>query len=79
MGHEWMGIVEEVELEVRTIKKGDRVISLFTTSDGTCEFCVKVAVIMRAERVLGRFQEGARLKPLESPTPTHPGGGFQLG
>ncbi len=28
-----------VELEVRTIKKGDRVISPFTTSDGTCEFC----------------------------------------
>ena len=39
MGHEWMGIVEEVESEVRTIKKGDRVISPFTTSDGTCEFC----------------------------------------
>jgi threonine dehydrogenase-like Zn-dependent dehydrogenase len=39
MGHEWMGIVEEVGAEVRTIKKGDRVISPFLTSDGTCEFC----------------------------------------
>jgi threonine dehydrogenase-like Zn-dependent dehydrogenase len=39
MGHEWMGIVEEVGSEVRTIKKGDRVISPFSISDGTCEFC----------------------------------------
>jgi threonine dehydrogenase-like Zn-dependent dehydrogenase len=39
MGHEWMGIVEEVGSEVCTIKKGDRVISPFVISDGTCEFC----------------------------------------
>jgi len=39
MGHEWMGMVEEVGTEVRTIKKGDRVISPFLISDGTCEFC----------------------------------------
>jgi len=39
MGHEWMGIVEEVGAEVRTLKKGDRVISPFLISDGTCEFC----------------------------------------
>ena len=39
MGHEWMGIVEEVGAEVHTLKKGDRVISPFLISDGTCEFC----------------------------------------
>jgi threonine dehydrogenase-like Zn-dependent dehydrogenase len=39
MGHEWMGIVEEVGTEVHTLKKGDRVISPFLISDGTCEFC----------------------------------------
>jgi threonine dehydrogenase-like Zn-dependent dehydrogenase len=39
MGHEWMGMVEEVGAEVGTIKKGDRVISPFLISDGTCEFC----------------------------------------
>ncbi len=38
-GHEWMGVVEEVGPEVRTIRKGDRVIAPFVTSDGTCEFC----------------------------------------
>src|SRR5437764_11425458 len=39
MGHEWIGIVEEVGAQVHTIKKGDRVISPFLISDGTCEFC----------------------------------------
>jgi len=40
-GHEWMGIVEEVGSEVRTLKKGDRVLAPFAFSDGTCEFCNK--------------------------------------
>ena len=39
VGHELMGIVEEVGSEVKAIKKGDRVISPFTISDGTCDFC----------------------------------------
>jgi threonine dehydrogenase-like Zn-dependent dehydrogenase len=38
-GHEWMGIVEEVGSEVKTVKKGDRVLAPFTFSDGSCEFC----------------------------------------
>lgn len=40
-GHEWMGIVEEVGSDVRTIKKGDRVLAPFAFSDGSCEFCGK--------------------------------------
>src|ERR1700712_5386726 len=40
-GHEWMGVVEEVGPEVRTVKPGDRVIAPFAFSDGTCEFCEK--------------------------------------
>ncbi|MBV8884925.1 MAG: zinc-dependent alcohol dehydrogenase family protein [Chroococcidiopsidaceae cyanobacterium CP_BM_RX_35] len=40
-GHEWMGIVEAVGSEVRTVKKGDRVLAPFAFSDGTCEFCSK--------------------------------------
>ncbi len=41
IGHEFMGVVEEVGSEVRKIKKGDRVIAPFAFSDGTCEFCQK--------------------------------------
>ncbi len=38
-GHEWMGIVEDVGDEVRTIKKGDRVLAPFAFSDGICDAC----------------------------------------
>ena len=39
MGHEFMGIVEAVGADVRTVKKGDLVMAPFAWSDGTCEFC----------------------------------------
>ena len=39
MGHEAIGIVEEVGRDVRTIKRGDLVIMPFAFSDGSCEFC----------------------------------------
>jgi threonine dehydrogenase-like Zn-dependent dehydrogenase len=39
MGHEFIGIVEDVGLEVRTVKPGDLVVAPFAWSDGTCDFC----------------------------------------
>jgi threonine dehydrogenase-like Zn-dependent dehydrogenase len=39
MGHEFIGIVEAVGAEVRTVKSGDLVVSPFLWSDGTCVFC----------------------------------------
>jgi hypothetical protein len=39
MGHEAMGVVEDVGADVRTIKRGDFVIMPFAFSDGTCVFC----------------------------------------
>lgn len=39
MGHEFIGRVEEVGSDVRTIRKGDLVVAPFAWSDGTCEFC----------------------------------------
>ena len=39
MGHEAIGVVEEVGSEVRTIKRGQIVIMPFVNSDGTCLFC----------------------------------------
>jgi len=39
MGHEAIGIVEDVGREVRMVKRGDFVIMPFAFSDGTCEFC----------------------------------------
>ncbi|WP_062356691.1 zinc-dependent alcohol dehydrogenase [Bacillus kwashiorkori] len=39
IGHEPMGIVEEVGPEVKNVKKGDRVVIPFTISCGKCWFC----------------------------------------
>ena len=39
MGHEYIGWVEEVGTEVRTIKAGDFVVGSFWASDNTCEIC----------------------------------------
>jgi len=39
MGHEFIGVVESIGADVRTVKKGDLVVAPFAWSDGTCEFC----------------------------------------
>lgn len=39
MGHEYVGIVEEIGAEVRTVKVGDFVVGSFWASDNTCEIC----------------------------------------
>ena len=39
MGHEFIGVVEAVGADVRTVKVGDLVVAPFLYSDGTCVFC----------------------------------------
>ncbi|GCE51333.1 threonine dehydrogenase-like Zn-dependent dehydrogenase [Thermosporothrix hazakensis] len=39
MGHEYVGVVEDVGSEVKNIKAGDFVVGSFATSDNTCEIC----------------------------------------
>ncbi|MGH3217851.1 MAG: zinc-dependent alcohol dehydrogenase family protein [Streptosporangiaceae bacterium] len=39
MGHEYVGLVEQVGCAVRKIKPGDFVVGSFMASDGTCEIC----------------------------------------
>jgi hypothetical protein len=39
IGHEFMGVVEDVGAEVNTVAKGDLVIAPFAYSDGTCPHC----------------------------------------
>ncbi|HEY2162865.1 MAG TPA: zinc-dependent alcohol dehydrogenase family protein [Gemmatimonadaceae bacterium] len=39
MGHEFIGLVENVGADVRTVRKGDLVVAPFLWSDGTCAFC----------------------------------------
>jgi threonine dehydrogenase-like Zn-dependent dehydrogenase len=39
MGHEFVGVVEAVGDDVRTIKAGELVVSPFLWSDGSCVYC----------------------------------------
>ena len=39
MGHEYVGVVEEIGDEVKTLKVGDFVVGSFVISDNTCEIC----------------------------------------
>jgi threonine dehydrogenase-like Zn-dependent dehydrogenase len=39
MGHEFIGVVENIGPDVRTLKAGDLVVTPFLWSDGTCVFC----------------------------------------
>lgn len=39
MGHEFMGIVEEVGKDIKNLKKGDRVVVPFPIACGSCFFC----------------------------------------
>lgn len=41
LGHEGVGIIEQVGASVRNFKKGDHVIISCITSDGSCEYCKK--------------------------------------
>ncbi|TQL02283.1 zinc-dependent alcohol dehydrogenase family protein [Cellulomonas sp. SLBN-39] len=39
MGHEYVGVVEEIGADVRTVQVGDFVVGSFFASDNTCETC----------------------------------------
>lgn len=39
IGHEFLGVVEEVGAEVTTVRPGDLVVAPFVWSDGVCEYC----------------------------------------
>jgi len=41
MGHEFIGVVEDVGGEVRSVSRGDVVVAPFVYSDGTCDFCAE--------------------------------------
>jgi threonine dehydrogenase-like Zn-dependent dehydrogenase len=70
MGHEAIGVVEEVGSEVRTIKRGQVVIMPFVNSDGTCLFCeegLPAACVHRQFFGNGTGLDGAQAEALRIP------------
>src|SRR5881409_493713 len=49
MGHEFVGVVEETGPEVRKFRKGEKVLSPFTTSCGECFYC-RIGLTCRCEK-----------------------------
>ncbi|WP_250563331.1 zinc-binding dehydrogenase [Sphaerisporangium fuscum] len=41
MGHEFLGVVEDIGSEVSGLKRGDLVVAPFVWADGTCDFCAE--------------------------------------
>jgi hypothetical protein len=41
MGHEFIGIVEDIGADVARIRRGDLVVAPFVYSDGSCDFCLE--------------------------------------
>src|SRR5918998_1493174 len=66
MGHEYVGIVEEVGAEVTTIQPGQFVIGSFFASDNTCEICRSGYQSSCVQRV-GIGSEGAQAELMRVP------------
>src|SRR3569833_2322411 len=70
MGHEAIGVVEEVGRDVQTIKRGQVVIMPFVNSDGTCLFCeegLPAACVHRGFFGNGGELDGAQAEALRIP------------
>lgn len=70
MGHESIGVVEEVGRDVQTIKRGQVVIMPFVDSDGTCLFCeegLQSACVHRDFFGNGGDLDGAQAQALRIP------------
>ncbi|HBG45652.1 MAG TPA: alcohol dehydrogenase [Deltaproteobacteria bacterium] len=69
LGHEGIGVIDEVGSGVRNFKKGDRVLISCITSDGSCEYCKK-GMYSHCEHggwVLGRTIDGTQAEYVRIP------------
>ncbi len=54
MGHEFMGIVDEVGSDVKNVKKGDRAVACFDIGCGKCFYC-QVLSSLNPQKLLSAF------------------------
>lgn len=63
LGHEWMGIIDEVGSGVKNFKKGDRVVASFQIACGKCQYCKDGLSSMCSETNSSTIQEKLYGKP----------------
>ncbi|MHA7984818.1 zinc-dependent alcohol dehydrogenase family protein [Rathayibacter sp. CAU 1779] len=66
MGHEYVGVIEEIGTDVKTVKVGDFVVGSFMASDNTCEICA-AGFQSRCVHVQSMGREGAQAEYLRVP------------
>jgi threonine dehydrogenase-like Zn-dependent dehydrogenase len=71
MGHEYVGIVEEIGDAVKTLKVGDFVVGSFVISDNTCEICRAgyQSHCTQSERARIPYADGTLVATPERPDP----------
>jgi hypothetical protein len=72
IGHEFVGIVEDVGSEVPGLTSGDLVVAPFAWSDGTCEFCregLQTSCSAREGNIESRERTPADSQLVSSPIP----------
>jgi len=68
MGHEFVGVVEDVGADVSTVASGDLVIAPFVWSDGSCDFCQEgLHTSCRHGGVWGNEDNGAQAEAVRVP------------
>ena len=61
IGHEFLGVVEEIGADVSGLKRGDVVVAPFVWADNTCDFCREgLQTSCRHGGELGRTRRGRR-------------------
>lgn len=66
MGHEYVGVVEEIGRDVRTVQVGDFVVGSFFASDNTCEIC-RAGYQSRCVRAVGMGSIGTQAERARIP------------
>jgi threonine dehydrogenase-like Zn-dependent dehydrogenase len=68
VGHEFMGVVEDVGRDVHTLRRGQRVIAPYTFSDGTCEACLRgFQTLCHSGGFFGGLQDGGQGEAVRVP------------
>ncbi|MDZ4667340.1 MAG: zinc-dependent alcohol dehydrogenase family protein [bacterium] len=73
LGHEGVGIIEEIGSDIKGFKKGDYVIISCITADGTCEYCKKqmFAHCENGGWILGHLINGTQAEYVRIPHADH--------